>query len=126
MTRGNRPLSPHLQIYKPQLTSGVSIFHRITGVILAAGLIILVYWLGAAAYGPQAYARAQVFLGSWFGLLMLFAFTAALFYHICNGVRHLFWDIGWGFEKDQVTKSGIAVLVVTAVLTVVSWVIGLS
>lgn len=126
MKRGTRPLSPHLQIYKPQITSGVSIFHRITGVILAAGLIVLVYWLGAAAYGPEAYARAQAFLGSWFGYLMLFGFTVALFYHICNGIRHLFWDIGWGFEKDQVTAGGIAVLVGTAVLTAISWILGLS
>jgi len=126
MKRGTRPLSPHLQIYKPQITSGVSIFHRITGVILAAGLVVLVYWLGAAAYGPGAYGRAQVFLGSWFGYLILFGFTVALFYHICNGIRHLFWDIGWGFEKDQVKAGGIAVLVGTAVLTAISWILGLS
>lgn len=117
----DRPLSPHLQIYRPQITSGVSILHRITGVGLAFGMLAVVYWIGAAAYGPETYARAQEVLGSWFGRLCLFGFSVCLFYHLSNGIRHLFWDIGWGFEKSQVDASGIAVMVATVVLTALAW-----
>ena len=117
----NRPLSPHLQIYRPQITSGVSIFNRITGVGLAFAMLVVVYWIGAAAYGPDSYARAQEVIWSWFGRLCLFGFSVCLFYHLSNGIRHLFWDIGWGFEKTQVNASGIAVLVATAVLTALAW-----
>ncbi len=117
----NRPLSPHLQIYRPQITSGVSIFNRITGVGLAFAMLGMVYWIGAAAYGPETYARAQEVLGSWFGRLCLFGFSVCLFYHLSNGIRHLFWDIGWGFEIAQVNASGIAVLVATVVLTALAW-----
>ena len=117
----NRPLSPQLQIYRPQITSGVSIFNRITGVGLAFAMLVVVYWIGAAAYGPDSYARAQEVIWSWFGRLCLFGFSVCLFYHLSNGIRHLFWDIGWGFEKAQVNASGIAVLVATAVLTALAW-----
>lgn len=125
MPESRRPLSPHLQVYRPQLTSVLSITHRGTGVLLAVGLLLLVYWLLALAGGPGAYAEAQGFLGSWFGKLLLFGFTYALFYHMCNGVRHLFWDIGMGFELGQAYASGWAVVVVSVLLTVVVWVVGL-
>lgn len=125
MSKQDRPLSPHLQVYRPQLTSVLSITHRGTGVLLAVGLLLLVYWLLALAGGPGAYAEAQGFLGSWFGKLLLFGFTYALFYHMCNGVRHLFWDIGMGFELGQAYASGWAVVVVSVLLTVVVWVVGL-
>ena len=122
MAAGNRPLSPHLQVYRPQLTSMLSIAHRITGVALAVGTLLLVYWLAAAAGGPESYAAAQGFIGSFFGQLLLFGWTIALFYHLANGIRHLFWDAGYGFELPTVQRSGHAVLAATVVLTVVSWI----
>lgn len=124
-SRGERPLSPHLQIYRPQLTSVLSILHRATGVVLTLGTLLLVWWLVAAASGPDAYAAVQWFLGSWLGYLFLFGWTAALFYHLCNGIRHLFWDAGYGFELESVYRSGWAVVIATGVLTVVAWVAGL-
>ena len=120
-----RPLSPHLQVYKPQLTSVLSITHRGTGVFLALGTLLLVYWLIAAATGPESYAKAQQVIGSKLGLLVLFAWTWALFYHLCNGIRHLFWDAGYGFELDTAYKSGWAVVIASVVLTVICWVIAL-
>lgn len=120
-----RPLSPHLQIYKPQITSVLSIFHRFTGIVLAIGTLLLTYWLLAAAAGPQAFALAQAIIGSWFGLLCLFGWTAALFYHLCNGIRHLVWDAGYGYELETVSKSGWMVLIGTGVLTVLSWLLAL-
>ena len=123
-TRG-RPLSPHLQVYQPQLTSVLSISHRVTGVALSVGTLLLVYWLIAAASGPDAYARAQGFLGSWFGYLLLFAWSISLFYHLCNGIRHLMWDVGYGMEIPAVYSSGWVALAATAVLTAVAWIAGL-
>lgn len=120
----NRPLSPHLQVYKPQLTSSLSILHRITGVALAMGTLLLVYWLVAAASGAGAYESAQGFFGSFFGQLILFGWSIALFYHLANGIRHLFWDAGLGFELPEVYRSGWMVVVATAVLTLASWTIG--
>ena len=122
MAAGNRPLSPHLQVYRPQLTSMLSIFHRVTGVALAVGTLLLVYWLAAAAGGAESYAVAQGFIGSIFGQLLLFGWTVALFYHLSNGIRHLFWDAGYGFELPTVYRSGQAVLVATVLLTLVSWI----
>lgn len=121
-----RPLSPHLQVYRPQLTSVLSILHRITGVALAAGTLLLVWWLVAAAIGPEAYAAASGFIGSWLGLFMLLGWSAALFYHLANGIRHLVWDAGYGFELETVYRSGWAVVAATAVLTVLAWIVGLA
>lgn len=117
MTTRNRPLSPHLQVYKPQITSMLSILHRITGVALCFGAVLLAYLLTAATYGPDVFATAQALLGSWFGRLVLFGVVFSLWYHLANGIRHIAWDIGWGFEMDQVKKSGVAVLITAAVLT---------
>ncbi|HUZ64791.1 MAG TPA: succinate dehydrogenase, cytochrome b556 subunit [Acetobacteraceae bacterium] len=121
-----RPLSPHLQVYRPQITSALSIFHRITGVALAVGTLLLVWWLVAAASSAGAFALAQGFIGSWIGLLLLFGWTLALFYHLCNGIRHLAWDAGFGFELPSVHATGIAVLVAAVVLTVAAWIVGLA
>jgi succinate dehydrogenase / fumarate reductase cytochrome b subunit len=121
MTTRNRPVSPHLQVYKPQITSILSITHRITGVALCGGAVILTYWLMAATYGPDAFATAQSLLGSWFGMLVLLGVVFSLWYHLANGIRHLAWDAGWGFELDQVTKSGIAVIGAAVVLTVATF-----
>src|SRR5258708_21896065 len=93
-----RPLSPHLQVYRPQLTSVLSITHRATGVALAIGTLLLVWWLLAAATGPEQFAVVQAVLGSWIGRLLLLGWTWALFYHLANGIRHLFLDAGRGLE----------------------------
>ncbi|HJN22995.1 MAG TPA: succinate dehydrogenase, cytochrome b556 subunit [Rhodospirillales bacterium] len=121
MSTGNRPLSPHLQIYRPQVTSILSVTHRMTGVVLAAAALLLTYWLASAAYGPVSYARAQAFFGHWFGCLILFGVTFSLFYHLCNGIRHLLWDIGWGFELSRLRNSGAVVVVASMALTVLIW-----
>jgi succinate dehydrogenase / fumarate reductase cytochrome b subunit len=126
MTSDQRPLSPHLQVYRWQLTSVLSILHRASGVALAAGTILLVWWLGAAADGPDAYAGVQGFLGSWVGRILLFGWTVALFYHLCNGLRHLWWDTGRGFELKSVYASGWTVVGATIVLTAISWIVGVS
>ena len=122
----NRPISPHLQVYKPQLTSVLSILHRITGVALAVGTILLVYWLIAAASGPEAFASAEALIGSWLGRILLFGWTIALYFHLSNGIRHLFWDAGFGFELKTVYASGWTVVALAAVLTLVSFVAGFA
>ena len=122
MTTDPRPLSPHLQVYRWQLTSVLSILHRFAGVALTAGAVLLVWWLGAAADGPQAYAGFQSFLGSWIGRILLFGWSLALFYHLCNGLRHLLWDTGRGFELKSVYASGWTVVAATFVLTAICWI----
>jgi succinate dehydrogenase / fumarate reductase cytochrome b subunit len=118
-----RPLSPHLQIYKPQITSALSIFHRITGMALSIGTLLLVWWLVAAATSDAAYASASGFMRSPIGYLLLFGWTVALWYHFLAGIRHLCWDAGYGFELPTVHASGRAVLIGTPVLTVLTWLI---
>jgi succinate dehydrogenase / fumarate reductase cytochrome b subunit len=125
MAPDSRPLSPHLQIYRPHLTSVLSILHRFTGIALSAGTILLVWWLAAAAEGPEAYAKVQWFLGSWLGLLLLFGWSVALYYHLCNGLRHLWWDTGRGLDLPSVYAGGWAVLGGTAVLTAITWIAGI-
>lgn len=119
-----RPLSPHLQIYRPQLTSVLSILHRLTGLALSVGTLLLVYWLIAAAAGEAAFAAAQGFLGSWLGRLLLFGWSFALFYHLANGIRHLFWDLGRGFELKSAYASGWAAVVAAAAMTLGAWIAG--
>ncbi len=121
MGNSNRPLSPHLDIYKPQLTAILSIFHRASGVFLVIGTLLLVYWLMALSQGPESYAQAQGFFGSILGRLILFPWVFALFYHLCNGIRHLFWDIGLGFEITTVYTSGKIVVVASFVLTLLTF-----
>ncbi len=119
-----RPLSPHLQVYDMmQLTSALSIAGRITGAAWAVGLVLLVWWLVAAASGPSAFAQVQWFLSSWLGLLGLFGMTAAAWYHTLNGVRHLAWDAGYGYDIPTTYRSGRLVLVGTVVLTLLTWII---
>ena len=124
MTSQNRPLSPHLQVYRPQLTSVLSIVHRLTGVALAVGTLLLVYWLVSVAAGAEAYETARALIGSIFGRLLLFGWSIALFYHLCNGIRHLFWDLGLGYELPVAYRTGWAVMIVTLGLTLLSWIIG--
>ena len=122
MDTGNRPLSPHLDVYRWQWTMLLSITHRATGVILAVGALMLVCWLAALANGPQAFDAVQAFLSSWFGRLVLFGWTWALLYHLGNGVRHLFWDAGVGLELPTAQASGYAVLIGSIILTLAVWV----
>lgn len=124
MSSAKRPLSPHLQVYRPQLTSILSITHRLSGVALSVGTLLLVYWLAAAAAGPEAFESAQSFVGSFLGRLLLFGWTIGLFFHLCNGIRHLFWDVGLGFELDDVYRSGWTVVAATAVLSLMTWIVG--
>ena len=126
MAASNRPLSPHLQVYRPQLTSVLSITHRATGVALALGLLLLVYWLVALAAGPESFASARELVGSWIGKIVLLGFSFALFYHLCNGIRHLFWDAGLGLELKSAYASGWAVVAVSSALTVLAWMVALS
>ena len=121
MRSTDRPLSPHLQVYRPQLTSVLSITHRGTGVALVFGSVLLVYWLLALAAGPEAYERANMLFSHSLVKLVLFGFSFALFYHLCNGVRHLFWDAGLGLEIEQAYRSGYAALAAAAVLTLLTW-----
>ena len=116
-----RPLSPHLQIYRWQITMVLSILHRMTGVALGGGAVLLTWWLVAAAAAPEAFAAAKAVLGSWFGRAVLLGFTWAFFYHLCNGVRHLAWDAGWGFDLKTMTRSGWAVVGASAALTLLAW-----
>ncbi|MBX2824451.1 MAG: succinate dehydrogenase, cytochrome b556 subunit [Gammaproteobacteria bacterium] len=121
-----RPLSPHLQIYKLPLTALISIAHRITGVINSIGAILLVFVLAAAAGGQDSYATAEWILTSWLGTLILFGFTLTLYYHFCNGIRHLFWDTGLGFEVETANKTARLTLVAAGVLTVLTWIVALA
>ncbi|MDM8558151.1 succinate dehydrogenase, cytochrome b556 subunit [Candidatus Parabeggiatoa sp. HSG14] len=125
-TNVKRPLSPHLQIYRPQLTSVMSILHRATGAFLSLGTIVLAYWLIAAANGVETYQQAQSLLGSWFGLLLLFGWTFALFYHLSNGIRHLFWDAGLGVDIKTSYTAGKLVWMMAFVLTGLAWFLAFS
>ncbi len=124
MASVNRPLSPHLQVYRPEWTMVLSITHRMTGVALTFGTLLLVYWLASAAAGPSAFASAQGFIGSWFGHLLLLGWTWALFYHLANGIRHLGWDAGWGFELNTAELTGWVVVAASIALTVIAWFAG--
>lgn len=126
MTTKERPLSPHLQVYRPQLTSVLSILHRMTGVALTVGLLLLVSWLFAVAGGPAFYDAVQAFNASWLGRLLLFGWSFALFFHLCNGIRHLAWDTGHGYEMADVNRSGWMVVAASVVLTVLAWIWGYS
>jgi succinate dehydrogenase / fumarate reductase, cytochrome b subunit len=126
MRSADRPLSPHLQVYRWQLTSVLSILHRAAGVVLSAGTMLLVWWLVVAASGPAAYEGVQNFLGSWLGLLLLFGWTASLFYHLCNGIRHLVWDAGHALDLESTYLGGWVVVAATAVLTLAAWIVGIS
>ncbi len=102
----------------------MSILHRLTGVALAFGTILLVYWLAAAAGGAETFETAQDLVGSFIGRLLLFGWTFSLFFHFCNGIRHLFWDAGQGFELSDLYRSGWIVVGASGVLTILSWIVG--
>jgi succinate dehydrogenase / fumarate reductase cytochrome b subunit len=121
-----RPRSPNVQIYRPQLTSVLSILNRITGNILSACAAVLVVWLVAAATGPQTYAVMHRAIGSWIGQIILLGATFAFFLHLCGGIRHLVWDTVHGFELRSIYISGWVVVAASIALTVAAWAISLS
>ena len=123
MTRHPRPLSPHLQIYRPMLTMMMSIAHRITGIALYAGTLMLAWYLIAAASNARSFDTAARFLGSWFGLLILFGFTWALFHHLLGGIRHFIWDAGYGMDHPEREWLAQGTLVGGIGLTVLVWIL---
>ena len=125
LLKKKRPISPPLQIYKVQITSLLSIMHRGTGIVLYGGAILWTLWFVALAEGPQAYAQMQNFLLSPFGLMILASWSFSFFYHLCNGIRHLIWDLGIGYEMSTVRLSGGLVVVTSLLLSCIAWMIGI-
>jgi succinate dehydrogenase / fumarate reductase, cytochrome b subunit len=125
ISKRTRPRSPNIQIYRPQLTSVLSIANRISGVVLSTYAVALVVWLIAAAAGPQAYSIAHVFIRSWAGQILLFGCTFSFFLHLCGGIRHLVWDTVHGLELRSIYASGWVVVATSVVLTVAAWVASL-
>ena len=121
-----RPLSPHIQVYRWPVSMALSILHRATGVALGVGTLLLTWWLVAAAGSDAAFDRAQWFVGSALGLLLLFGWTAALVFHFFSGIRHLVWDAGIGFDAPAYNTSGWGVVIATGVCTLLVWVVGLA
>lgn len=116
-----RPLSPHLQIYRPQITSALSILHRITGFAMVVGTMALLAWLWGAAYSPPLFAAMYAFFVHPLGRLLMLGWTFAYYFHLANGVRHLFWDAGRGFALDNVNRSGYAAVVFAVAFTAATW-----
>ena len=121
MASVDAPTSPHAQIYKPQLTSVLSISHRITGVILSIGALLLCYWLLTIASGEVNYTEFLIHSDAWYGQVILMSFAFSYFYHLCNGIRHLFWDAGRGLDIETAYKSGYAVIVASLFLTAATY-----
>jgi succinate dehydrogenase / fumarate reductase cytochrome b subunit len=121
----HRPLSPHLQVYRPQLTSVLSILHRATGIALSVGALYLATWVVFAAASAPTYAMFQGFNGSIVGRFVLGGWLFSLFFHLFNGIRHLFWDMGYGFEIKDAYRSGWIVVAAALVATLASWIVGL-
>ena len=121
-----RPLSPHLQIYKPQITSMLSILHRATGIALSIGSVILVLWIVALTLGENTYLMYSNLIDNWFGKLIIFGFTFALFYHLSNGIRHLFWDAGYGFDLKVAKITGVLAFIGSFILTIILYFLGRS
>jgi succinate dehydrogenase cytochrome b subunit len=119
-----RPLSPHLQIYRPMLTMMMSIAHRISGVGNSVGFLLLAWWLVAIAAGPDQYAQVSSFFGSHFGRALLFLFSWSLIHHMLGGIRHLIWDTGAGLDKVNIEIFAWATIIGSTVLTVLLWVVG--
>ena len=117
MAKSERPLSPHLQVYRPMYTMVLSISHRATGIALSVGIVLLTWWLVAIASGPESYAEAAALLGTWPFRLVLAGFALAFWYHFFAGLRHLAWDVGYGFEKREARRSGTLVVGLAIVAT---------
>ena len=117
----NRPLSPHLQVYKPQMTSMLSILHRMTGMANTVGLIFVAWWLVTSVMGEEHYDQFIDFITSPLGKFMLFGWTFSVIYHMCNGIRHLIWDTGKLLKIKDATKAGYTVVIVALILTALIW-----
>jgi len=126
MSPVSRPLSPHLQVYRWQISNTLSILHRLTGVALSVGAFALVSWLLALASGQGSYAQFSWVFTSLAGQFFLIGWTFCFFYHLCNGLRHLAWDAGYGFDKSVARRSGIAVVTAASLLTLAFWVLALT
>ena len=126
MARADRPLSPHLGIYRWQVANTLSILHRATGVFLSVGAVVLVGWLVSIASGHQTYATVNGLLMGPLGTLMLLGWTFCFFYHLCNGIRHLGWDIGLGFEKHRARATGWLTVILAVLLTLGFWAVALA
>lgn len=126
MAQSNRPLSPHLGIYRWQVSNTLSILHRLTGVMLSLGALAFTAWLVGIAAGPDSYFGVVGWLGSPLGLLLLLAWTFSFFFHLCNGVRHLVWDAGYGFEIPQARATGYAAVGTAVLLTAALWAVVLT
>ncbi|MCX5494316.1 succinate dehydrogenase, cytochrome b556 subunit [Kaistia dalseonensis] len=122
----SRPLSPHLQVYRWPITMTMSIVHRVTGVALYFGTLLLAWWVIAAASGPGAFAVADAVFGSWIGRLVLFGYTWALVHHLLGGLRHFIWDVGAGFSKTARDRIAWANIIGSVALTILLWAIGLA
>lgn len=122
-----RPLSPFMigPYYRPQLTSMLSITHRLFGIALSVGSVLLVVWLAALAAGPETFAQVNGFWNTWIGKLLLLGWSYALFYHLCNGIRHLFWDAGYGFDLKTTYQSGYVMVAASILLTAAVWVLAI-
>lgn len=123
MSTPGRPLSPHLSIYRWPITMTLSILHRLSGIALSVGLVAYAVWLVAASSNDADYGRYVDFMSSWYGQVMLIGWSAAFFFHFANGVRHLAWDLGYGFELPTANGSAWFVVVLTIVLTAAFWVL---
>lgn len=121
MSKNNRPTSPHITIYKNPITSYLSMGHRIAGVFLSFGMLLLVFFLLAVAGGAEWYNWAKWLIGSFIGQLVMFGFTFVFFYYWCTAIRHLAWDFGFGFEMETAEKTGIFALGASAVMTILFW-----
>lgn len=121
MASDKRPTSPHLTIYRPQISSVLSIAHRLSGVWLFFGALLMVAWLYVVAYAPASYPAFYECLSSWIGELALLGWTAAFYYHLSNGIRHLFWDMGYGFSVPKLHLSGWLVILFTLLMTLITW-----
>ncbi|QOZ56475.1 succinate dehydrogenase, cytochrome b556 subunit [Bradyrhizobium sp. CCBAU 53338] len=121
-----RPMSPNIQIYRPQLTSVLSIANRMTGIALGAYAVAMVVWLISIAAGPTTYATVQSFIGSWLGQILLLGCTFSFFLHLCGGIRHLVWDAGQGFSLGAIYASGWTVVAASVMLTALTWVVGIT
>jgi len=126
MAQANRPLSPHLGIYRWQVSNTLSILHRMSGMFLTLGALVLTAWLVAAASGASSYGALLVVLKSPLGMLALFGWSLAFFYHLCNGIRHLCWDAGWGFTIPGSRATGWTAVITACALTLVFWVVVLT
>lgn len=121
MAISNRPTSPHLTIYRPQISSVLSIMHRLSGIWLSFGMMVLSVWLYVAAYDTTSYSAFYDCFSSLVGQLALASWLAAFYYHLCSGIRHLFWDIGKGYALPTMNATGWLVIIVTLVLTLITW-----